>query len=96
MWQGQLLNEMFGNPFRPVTLDPAWLDWNGGVVVALAQSAYDDRVMPAGHLDATRLALLADALDDAGCADAAILGHLRDSGPHVRGCWVVDLLLGKV
>jgi hypothetical protein len=63
--------------------------------VALAQAAYDERVLPAGTLDTARLAVLADALEDAGCADADLLGHLRGPGPHVRGCWAVDLLLGK-
>jgi hypothetical protein len=51
--------------------------------------------MPSGHLDPARLAVLADALEDAGCADADLLGHLRGPGPHIRGCWAVDLLLGK-
>ena len=91
-----MVREVFGSPFRPAPpIDPAWLAWNGGVVRAIAQSAYDDRELPSGHLDATRLALLADALEDAGCSDAAVLEHLRGSGPHVRGCFVVDLLLGK-
>jgi hypothetical protein len=78
--------------FRPVTVSPAWLSPQ---VVALAQAAYDERELPAGHLDLARLAVLADALEDAGCTDAGLLGHLRGPGPHVRGCWAVDLLLGK-
>jgi hypothetical protein len=61
----------------------------------LAQAAYEDRHLPAGTLDDTRLLILADALEEAGCSDAAILGHLRGPGPHVRGCWVLDLILGK-
>jgi hypothetical protein len=76
------------NPFRPVSLDPAWLAWNDGTVVRLAQAIYDGRAFD-------RLPVLADALEDAGCTDAGILGHLRGPGPHVRGCWAVDLLLGK-
>jgi hypothetical protein len=64
-------------------------------VVALAQAAYDQRELPAGHLDRARLAILADALEEAGCTDQTILGHLRGPGPHVRGCWAVDLILGK-
>ena len=88
----QLLQEVFGNPFRPVTASPSWLTPQ---VVALAQAAYDERELPAGTLDPTRLAVLADALEEAGCTDQAILDHLRGPGPHVRGCWVVDLLLGK-
>jgi hypothetical protein len=51
--------------------------------------------LPAGQLDPTRLAVLADAVEEAGCTDADLLGHLRGPGPHVRGCWAVDLLLGK-
>jgi hypothetical protein len=57
---------------------------------------YDARDLPSGHLDAHRLAVLADALTDAGCTDQNILAHCRGPGPHVRGCWVIDLLLGKV
>jgi hypothetical protein len=51
--------------------------------------------MPEGLLDGTRLAILADALEETGCADEELLGHLRGPGPHVRGCWPIDLLLGK-
>jgi hypothetical protein len=57
-------------------------------VVKLAQAIYDDRAFD-------RLPILADALEDAGCHDAGILAHCRGPGPHVKGCWVVDLLLGK-
>jgi hypothetical protein len=64
-------------------------------VVALAQAAYEQRELPAGTLDMARLAVLADALEDAGCTDADLLSHLRGPGPHVRGCWAVDLILGK-
>jgi hypothetical protein len=88
----RLLNEVHGNPFRPVTLDPAW---QAPQVVALAQAAYEQRELPSGTLGATRLAVLADALEDAGCTGQTILDHLRGPGPHVRGCWAVDLLLGK-
>jgi hypothetical protein len=83
---------VFGNPFRPVPQDPAW---RTSTVVQLAQAAYDERQLPDGALDPARLAILADTLEEAGCADDAILNHLRGRGPHVRGCWVVDLLLGK-
>jgi hypothetical protein len=86
--QGILLHDVFGNPFRPAPLDPSWLAWKGGVIRKLAQAIYDDRAF-------ARLPVLADALEDAGCTDAAILGHCRGPGEHVRGCWVVDLLLGK-
>jgi hypothetical protein len=91
----RLLHCVFGNPFRPVPLDPAWLSWHDATIPKLAQALYDDRDLPSGHLDNTRLGILADTLEDAGCTDADLLGHCRRSGEHVRGCWVVDLLLGK-
>ncbi len=87
-----LLRCVVGNPFRPVNASPAW---QTAEVVGLAQAAYDERELPAGTLDATRLAVLADALEEAGCDQADLLAHLRGPGPHVRGCWAVDLLLGK-
>jgi hypothetical protein len=87
-----LLRDLFGNPFRSAVLDPAW---RAPDAVALAQAAYDERHLPAGTLDADRLAVLADALEEAGCSDRAMLAHLRGPGPHVRGCWVVDLLLNR-
>jgi hypothetical protein len=58
----------------------------------LAQAAYDERSLPAGTLAPSRLSALADALEEAGCADAGLLGHLRGPGPHARGCWALDLL----
>ncbi len=73
--------------------DPAWLAWNGGTIVQLAQAAYNDREMLHGFLKG--VPLLADALEDAGCTEPSILQHLRGAGPHVRGCWAVDLVLGK-
>jgi hypothetical protein len=79
-----LLRELFGNPFRTV-IDTGWLTSN---VVAIAQRIYDDR-------NFTDLPILADALEDAGCDNAEILNHCRQPGVHVRGCWVVDLVLGK-
>jgi hypothetical protein len=90
--QAALLRDVFGNPFRPVALNPAW---RTPTVTALATAAYEERHLPAGTLDSDRLAILADALEDAGCENADILTHLRGPGPHVRGCWVIDLLLGK-
>jgi hypothetical protein len=83
--QADILRDLIGNPFRPATVDPSHRTMT---VVQLAQGIYDDRAFD-------RLQILADALEEAGCTDAAILGHLRGPGPHVRGCWVVDLLLGK-
>jgi hypothetical protein len=91
-----LLRELFGPlPFRPVSVAPSLLDWDSGTVVRLARAAYEQRSLPDGKLDPTRLAVLADALEEAGCTDRDILGHLRGPGPHVRGCWAVDRLLGK-
>jgi hypothetical protein len=86
-WQAaaDLLREVFGNPFRPAVLAPGW---RTEAVVAVARGAYAERA-------SGRLPVLADALEDAGCTDADILAHCRGPGPHVRGCWVVDLVLGK-
>jgi hypothetical protein len=81
----ELLREIFGNPFRTQLADPRWLTTD---VLGLARGIYDDRAFD-------RLPVLADALIDAGCDDEAILAHCRSDGPHVRGCWVVDLVLGK-
>jgi hypothetical protein len=87
--QADLLRDILGNPFRPAPrVDRTVLAWNAGTVVTLAQVIYDERRF-------TELPILADALEDAGCTDADILAHLRGPGPHVRGCWVLDLLLGK-
>ena len=94
--QAELARDIFGNPFRPLLpLGSALLYWNGGVVVQLAQAAYEERVLPEGHLDPARLAVLADALEESGCATPEILFHLRSPGPHVRGCFVLDALLGR-
>jgi hypothetical protein len=93
--QAVLLRCIFGNPFRPVTVAPEWLAWNGGAIPNLAKLIYDDRHLPQGTLDNARLAVLADALEEAGCTNANILAHCRQPGEHVRGCCVVDLLLGK-
>ncbi len=91
-----LVRDVFGNPFRPApAADAAGLAWRSSTVRALARAAYEERLLPEGTLDPGRLAVLADALEDAGCADANLLGHLRGPGPHVRGCWAVDRLLGK-
>jgi hypothetical protein len=88
-----LLRDIFGpRPFRLVCFDPAW---GTPAVIRLAQRVYEDRQLPCGTLDATLLRVLADALEDAG-ASTELWGHLRQEGAvHVRGCWVVDLLLEK-
>lgn len=83
-----LLFDIVGNPFRPSTLDPSWLAWNESIVTRLAEAIYDDRTFD-------RLPELADALEQAGCTNNDILNHCRHPGPHVRGCWVLDLLLKK-
>jgi hypothetical protein len=83
--QANLLRDIFGNPFRPVALDTSWLS---STVVALARGIYDDRAFD-------RMPILADALEDAGCDNEDVLNHSRGGGPHVRGCWVVDLVLNK-
>ena len=85
--QAHFLRDIMGNPFRPLAVDPSWLT---PTVVGFAQAAYDQRIMPSGILDNGRLAILADALEDARCMDDAILGHLRGSGQHFRGCHVLD------
>jgi hypothetical protein len=87
-----LVRCVFGNPFRPVALDAAWLP---PTVKALAQAAYQERALPSGGLDLPRLQVLADALEEAGCPETALLDHLRGPGPHVRGCWAVDVVLGR-
>jgi hypothetical protein len=94
--QSDLLRDIFGNPFRAVPcVEPAWLAWQDGTLLQLALAAYEQRRPPEGTLDPGRLGVLADALEDAGCTDAEPLGHLRGPGPHVRGCWAVDWVLGK-
>jgi hypothetical protein len=94
--QAELMRDLFGSPFRtPPDIDPNWLAWDGGTVRRLAESAYLERPLPSGALDPARLGVLADALEDAGCANGDILSHLRGPGPHVRGCWALDLILGK-
>jgi hypothetical protein len=80
-----LFRDVFGNAFRSATLDASWRTTR---IVALTQAMYDE-----GQFD--RMGILADALEEAGCTDAEVLAHCRGPGPHVRGCWVVDLLLGK-
>jgi hypothetical protein len=127
--QADLLREIFGDPTAPTAFDPAW---RTGAAVALARAAYEEPT-PGGELDPFRMALLADALEEAGCTDERVVRHCRgferclrcggtgrsayDWGyappptepcpecggtgwsaaraPHVRGCWVVDLVLGE-
>jgi hypothetical protein len=83
--QCALLRDLFGNPFRPVTFDPLW---RTAAVDALARGVYEERAFD-------RLPFLADALEEAGCPSEEILSHCRGPGPHVRGCWVIDLIGGR-
>jgi hypothetical protein len=83
-----LLRDIFANPFNSVTINPSLLTWQDSLLVSMAQRMYDSR-------DFADMPVLADMLEDAGCQDQDILGHCRSGGEHVRGCWVVDALLGK-
>ncbi|MDY3554231.1 hypothetical protein R5W24_003350 [Gemmata sp. JC717] len=83
--QGLLLRDIVGNPFCPVTADPTWRTSD---VLALATGTYGERAFD-------RMPILADALQDAGCDNPEVLDHCRGPGPHVRGCHVLDLILGK-
>ncbi len=83
--QASLLRDVIGNPFRPVTVAP---EWQTPSIVELARQIYEDRSFD-------RLAEMAESLEAAGCTDAEILRHCRSVGAHVRGCWVLDQLLGK-
>lgn len=83
--QSALFKDIFGNPFRPVIVDPSWLT---STAASLARQIYNSR-------DFSPMPILADALQDAGCEDEAVLSHCRGEGSHVRGCWVVDLLTGR-
>jgi hypothetical protein len=81
----RLFREVFGNPFRPVAFSP---EWRTHTAATLARQMYESR-------DFSAMPILADALQDAGCENEGILSHCRGDGPHVRGCWVVDLVLAK-
>jgi hypothetical protein len=83
--QASLLRDIFGNPFRRAVVEATWLT---PTVTDLATTIYDDRAFD-------RMPILADALEEAGCDDKDVLEHCRGPGPHCRGCWVVDLILGK-
>ena len=80
-----LIRDVFGNPARRVRVNRAWLTTT---VVALAKGIYDEKAFD-------RMPILADALQDAGCDNEDVLNHCRGQEPHVRGCWVLDLLLRK-
>src|SRR5262249_52297961 len=85
--QAVLLRDIIGDPFHPPSpVSAAWLAWNGSAVRKVAECIYAENAFD-------RLGILADALEEAGCADAELLGHLRGPGPHVKGCWAVDAVL---
>lgn len=84
----ELVREIFGNPFQPLALDPNWLRWKNNLVPKMAGVIYRKRCF-------RNLPVLADALEEAGCADADILTHCRAPVEHVRGCWVIDAVLGR-
>jgi len=84
-WQAGLMRELFASPCRSVNMQPAWQTIN---VVGLSQAIYSERAFD-------RLPILGDALEDAGCTDAAMLDHCRQLGEHVRGCWLLDLVSGR-
>jgi hypothetical protein len=86
--QADLLRDVIGNPFRSVRVDPSCLRGRRNPIVGIAEACYAEEAFD-------RLPVLADLLEEAGCTDAAILTHCRGGGVHVRGCWVVDLILGK-
>jgi hypothetical protein len=84
-----LLHEVFGPlAFRTVALDPAWVAWNSGPIPKRAHGISDERAFD-------RLPVLADALEEAGCTDAQLLGQLRGTAPHALGCWALDIILAK-
>ena len=89
----RVFRDIFGNPCRPaLSIDSRLLNPD---IVAFGRSIYEERMLPEGTLDLARLATLADALAAAGCNDAELLGHLREPGPHVRGCHGVDAVLRR-
>ena len=86
--QLRLLRCILGNPFLHAPISASCLAWNDGAIREMAQAIYNARAFD-------QTPLLADALEKAGCDNQHILDHCRSAGEHVRGCWVVDLLLGK-
>ena len=89
--QTGFVRDIFGNLFRPASLD---LAHRTPTVVSLAHAAYNERQLPSGELDPVRLSILADALEETG-SPGELVAHLRGPGPHVRGCFAVDLCLGR-
>ncbi len=90
--QAEVLRDLIPSPHER-TRRARRLEYGGSQLSSLAAAAYGERILPSGHLDPARLAVLSDALEEAGCTDPDILSHLRSPGPHVRGCWALDLVL---
>lgn len=84
----EILRDIFGNPYEPLEVSLAWLNGMGREAVRIAQTIYDDRTFD-------ELPILADALEDAGCPSIALSEHCRETGRHGRGCWAIDVLLGR-
>ena len=87
-WVGSLLRDRVGPRTADLLLVREWLTWEGGLVRGLAEAIDEERAWD-------RMPILADALEDAGCAEPALLDHLRQAEGHARGCWALDLLLGR-
>jgi hypothetical protein len=83
--QANLLRDIFGNPFHPVIIDPSWQSNN---VLELARNIYQEKAFDG-------IPVLADALEESGCNGTQLLDHCRQPKSHVRGCWAIDLILGK-
>jgi hypothetical protein len=92
--QAHLFRDIVDNPFRAGT--PFLSAWRTSTVLAVAQVAYEERDLPAGTLQPYYLAILADALEEAGCTDQALLDHLRGHSVHVPGCWALDAIRSEV
>jgi hypothetical protein len=90
-----LVRDVFGNPYHAPRVARSLPPRPCNTITRLAQAAYDERALPTGALDPVRLAVLADALEEAGVTDTILLAHLRGPGVHVRGCFAVDAVLGK-
>jgi hypothetical protein len=85
--QCDVLRDLLGTPFQ-VVVDAPWLAWHGGLIASMATTMYQERAFD-------QMPILGDALEEAGCTNATILNHCRQPANHVRGCWVLDLLLFK-
>ncbi len=83
-----VMREIAGDPFADIYLDPALVGWRDGTIPKLAQACYDSN-------DFSMIGILGDALEEAGCNERAILEHVRREQTHYRGCWAIDLILGK-